>query len=412
MTEEYAKRYAERKLRCETAVANKQPDRVPNVIGVGSYPIKKAGLTMAEAMIDHEAACQAMLDFYTKYSYTDTASVSNFTPAAKILENLDSKTARWPGDPKGLDVNNTYQFIEFPTLEDGEYDEFFDHPAEFWLTKHLPRTLGLFEFTQDLDYTNLVLGGAQGLLTSPDMIPVYKRLLAAAEEQQRFGSVVAKYSAKLSELGYYSISGGGSATAFDMLGDTLRGTFGMMPDLVDDRDKVKKALDMFVKYHINGTLNFCKMTGSRYGWVMLHKGFDNFISDEDYRELYWPYLQQWILALIDNGITPVVYTEGSYNTRLPYLKEVPENKVVYHFENVDLALAKKELGDIACLMGGFPVYTVRYGTPERIRDEVKKHLDIMAPGGGYLFSCQYSLEDAPEENMETLLESVYEYGKY
>ena len=257
-----------------------------------------------------------------------------------------------------------------------------------------------------------MLGGAQGLLTSPQMIPVYKRLLAAAEEQQRFGSVVAKYSAKLSELGYYSISGGGSATAFDMLGDTLRGTFGMMPDLVDDRDNVKKALDMFVKYHINGTLNFCKMTGSRYGWVMLHKGFDNFISDEDYRELYWPYLQQWILALIDNGITPVVYTEGSYNTRLPYLKEVPENKVVYHFENVDLALAKKELGDIACLMGGFPVYTVRYGTPERIRDEVKKHLDIMAPGGGYLFSCQYSLEDAPEENMETLLESVYEYGKY
>ena len=31
-------------------------------------------------------------------------------------------------------------------------------------------------------------------------------------------------------------------------------------------------------------------------------------------------------------------------------------------------------------MGGFPVYTVRYGTPERIREEVKKHLEIMAPG--------------------------------
>ena len=49
---------------------------------------------------------------------------------------------------------------------------------------------------------------------------------------------------------------------------------------------------------------------------MLHKGFDNFISDEDYRELYWPYLQKWILALIDHNITPVVYTEGSYNTIL------------------------------------------------------------------------------------------------
>ena len=55
----------------------------------------------------------------------------------------------------------------------------------------LPQTLGLFEFTRDLDYTNLVLGGTQGMLTAPQMIPVYKRLLAAAEEQQRFGSVVA-----------------------------------------------------------------------------------------------------------------------------------------------------------------------------------------------------------------------------
>ena len=80
------------------------------------------------------------------------------------------------------------------------------------------------------------------------------------------------------------------------------------------------------------------------------------------RDRYWPCLQKWILALIEHNITPVVYTEGAYNTRLKYLKEVPKNKVVYHFENVDLKLAKKELGDTACLMGGFPVYSVRYGT--------------------------------------------------
>ena len=101
-------------------------------------------------------------------------------------------------------------------------------------------------------------------------------------------------------------------------------------------------------------------------------------------------------------------------TLFPYttLFRSPKNKVVYHFENVDLKLAKKELGDMACLMGGFPVYTVRYGTPERIREEVKKHLEIMAPGGGYLFTTGYSLEDCPQENMEALLESVDLYGKY
>ena len=305
---------------------------------MGTYPIFQAGMTMAEMMVDHEKACQAMLKFYEDHDTLDTGMVSNFTPAAKVLELFDSKTARWPGDPKGLDVNNTYQFIEFPTLEDGEYDEFFDHPAEFWLTKHLPRTLGLFDFVKDIDYHEMILAldGAQNFFTSPQMIPVYKKLIEAAEEKGRMMQIIGVYEQKLRALGYYSIAGGGSATAFDMLGDTLRGTFGMMPDLLEERDNVKKALDLFVKYHIKGSLDFCRMTGSKYAWVMLHKGFDNFISDADYAELYWPYLRQWMLALIEHDITPVVYTEGSYTTRLKYMKDVPKNKVIYNFAKVDL----------------------------------------------------------------------------
>ena len=409
---DYEKLYQERKTRVETAVAGGEPDKVPNTIQVGSYPLHKAGMTMAESMIDHEKACQAMLAFYEKYSYTDTGSVSNFMPAAKVLENLDSKTARWPGDPKGLDENNTYQFIEFPTLMEDEYDELFNDPAGFWIRKHLPRTMGIFEPLADLDYYDMILGGAQPLLTSAQAIPVYKRLLAAAEETQKMNAVINKYEKKLRDLGYYSMSGGGSATAFDMLGDTLRGTFGMMPDLIEERDNVKRALDIFSDLHLRQSLGFCRATGKKYAWVMLHKGFDNFISDEDYGELYWPYLQKWILGLIDEGITPVVYTEGSYNTRIKYLKDVPKNKVVYHFEEVDYRLAKKELGGIACIMGGFPVYTVRYGTPEQIDEQVKELLDIMAPGGGYLFATGYSMEDCPEENMEALLEAVDKYGKY
>ena len=255
----------------------------------------------------------------------------------------------------------------------------------------------------------------EDLLESDDDAPIIKlinAMLAEAEENQRMNQIIGRYDQKLKDLGYYSIMGGGSATAFDMLGDTLRGTFGMMPDLIEERDNVKRALEIFVKLHLKDSLEFCRATGSRYAWVMLHKGFDNFISDTDYRELYWPYLQQWILGLIEHDITPVVYTEGAYNTRLKYLKDVPEHKVIYHFEEVDLKLAKKELGDTACLMGGFPVYTVRYGTPEQIEEQVKELLDIMAPGGGYLFTTGYSLEDCPEENMEALLQAVEKYGKY
>lgn len=410
---EYEKLYRERKMRVETAVSGGTPDRVPNCLLVGTYPLWKAGMTMAESMVNHEKQCQIMLEFYRTHPQLDTGMVSNFMPAAKVLETLQVKNMRWPGDPKGLGVNNTYQFIEYPTLEDGEYEEFFDHPAEFWLTRHLPRTVGLLEFTKNLDYYSLIAGGTQELaIISPQMIPVYEKLLEAAKEKQRMYSIIAAYEKKLRALGVYSIAGGGSATAFDMLGDTLRGTFGMMPDLIEERDNVKRALEIFVKIHIRNSLEFCQATGSKYAWVMLHKGFDNFISDKDYAELYWPYLRQWMMALIEHDIVPVVYTEGSYNTRLEYLKDIPKHKAVYHFEKVDLKLAKKELGDIACLMGGFPVYTVRYGTPADVDAQVKRTLDIMAPGGGYLFSTGYSLEDAPEENIDALLNAVEKYGKY
>ena len=412
---DYEKLYEERKTRVETAVANKTPDRVPNVMRVGTYPLAKAGITNGRAMVDFEAACQATYDFYARYSYTDVGSASGFTQAAKVLEALDTKTARWPGDPKGLPEDNTYQFVEFPTLLEDEYDELLDTPAQFWLTKHLPRTLGLFEEMGEMDYMDyisLIQGGAPNFFTSPGRIPMYKKLLEACEENQRKNEINARYDAKIRALGYYNMSGGGSATAFDMLGDTLRGTMGMMPDMILQRENVKRALDVFVKLHIKSSLDFCRATGCKYAWVMLHKGFDNFISDEDYAELYWPYLRQWIMALIENDIVPVVYTEGSYTTRLKYLKDVPAGKVVYHFEEVDLKLAKKELGDIACLQGGYPAYTLTYGTPQEVEDKAKEVLDIMAPGGGYLFTTGYSIDDCPQENLERLFEVVQDYGKY
>ena len=143
---------------------------------------------------------------------------------------------------------------------------------------------------------------------------------------------------------------------------------------------------------------------------MLHKGFDNFISDEMYAKFYWPYLRQWIVKLIDEGVVPVVFCEGTYTTRLKYLADVPKGKVIYVFEKVDIREAKRVLGGTACIMGGFPVYTVTHGTPQKIHDQVKEYMDVLAPGGGYIFSLSTSIDNAPRANVEALFEAVERYG--
>ena len=62
-------------------------------------------------------------------------------------------------------------------------------------------------------------------------------------------------------------------------------------------------------------------------------------------------------------------------------------------------------------MGGFPEFTVSHGTKEQIRDKVKEYMDVLAPGGGYIFSLSSSLDLCPRENLETLFEAVELYGK-
>ena len=56
--------------------------------------------------------------------------------------------------------------------------------------------------------------------------------------------------------------------------------------------------------------------------------------------------------------------------------------------------------------------TPAYSFENQIDEQVKETLDIMAPGGGYLFTTGYSLEDCPEENMDAVLEALEKYGKY
>jgi uroporphyrinogen decarboxylase len=53
------------------------------------------------------------------------------------------------------------------------------------------------------------------------------------------------------------------------------------------------------------------------------------------------------------------------------------------------------------------------GTPEEVRDEVKRVLRILAPGGGYLVSSVHTImDDVPPENILAMVDAVEEFGRY
>jgi len=144
----------------------------------------------------------------------------------------------------------------------------------------------------------------------------------------------------------------------------------------------------------------------------MHKGMDAFMNDSQYREFYWDTLIRLITGLIGMGYTPWLYTEGKYDSRLECLAEVPVGRVWIHFENVDIAEAKRIVGKHACISGGMRADLLMRGTVGQVKDEVKRVLDICAPGGGYIFDFSESMENCKPENVEAVFETVRSYGKY
>ena len=81
----------------------------------------------------------------------------------------------------------------------------------------------------------------------------------------------------------------------------------------------------------------------------------------------------------------------------------------------DTAKLKREFGeDLAFLGGGIDTQSIlSFGTTAEVKTEVKRRIQDLAPGGGYVFSMVHDIQpEVPPENIMAMFEAVDEYGNY
>jgi len=80
----------------------------------------------------------------------------------------------------------------------------------------------------------------------------------------------------------------------------------------------------------------------------------------------------------------------------------------------DTKKLKREFGDkIAFWGGGCDTQRVLpFGTPDEVREEVKRRISDLAPGGGFVFTPVHNIQIVPPENIVAMYKAVEEYGKY
>lgn len=414
MAEQTIRDYEARVKRVSDAVSLKEPDRIPIIPVFEAFPVYYGGETIKACMDDYRKTEKCFDKFFEDFK-PDLGWDPIMIFPTYVLDRLGINWFRWPGN--GIeDPNTMYQFIEGEYMKKDEYDEAIFDITYFMMTKWIPRSFKNMQGFKKLYFRNAMWFGFFGAFApfaDQDVIDSFEAAADAARELKEWNSYIGYYRRKMKEkFGIPPAYGGFAYAPFDMIGDSMRGTVNILTDIYDQPEKLLALIDKVTKFAIEDQIKGAKQSGSPYVWFWLHKGVDEFMSDEMYRRFYWPSLQKYIIGLVEAGLTPVVYCEGNYNTRLEYLKDVPKGKVVYDFEGIDMLKAKKVLGDVACIAGNVPNHLLSYGTVKEVSDYTRHLIETCGEGGGFMLDTSALIDDAKPENVMAMFETVDKYGWY
>jgi len=407
------KAYNTRITRLADTLLMKKTDRVPVTLPVDNFPALYAGLTFHKVMYDYDALYLAWKKFLNDFEM-DTVVSPGIVYPAKVFDIVDYKLYSWPGH--GLPLTATgHQFNEGEYMTADEYDALLNDPSDYAMRTFLPRALGAAIPFKKLPPLTSLLGRPQSLLMTlgqPDVQEAFQAMADAGREMAKYQQVIMKFGKEAQAAGYPGMRGGVAMAPFDTLGDALRGTRGVIMDMYRRPDKVLKAVDLITDFAIKNTIEQVNAMGGIMVTFPLHKGDDTFMSEAQFNKFYWPSLKRFVLALIDEGIMVSLFAEGKYNKRLETVKDLPHGWILWHFDQTDMVLAKKILGNTQCITGNVPSSLMCTGTPEAVKEYCRKLLDLFAKDGGYILTGGASCAEAKAENLRAMMESAKEYSKF
>ncbi len=407
--------YRDRVQMFRDVVELRKPARVPIAPWMSLFPGLSQGLTAKETYYDYAKLADAWMEFHAEYQQDVLAFSINIVPV-HIYDALDYKLYDWPGH--GVGDNSGYQYNEAEYMKADEYDLLINDPSGYWQRFYLPRVVGAFEPWAGLDpFTDLVEGPTLGPFFIPFGTPPVQEMLkkmidagnAAMEWIQNFAAMDAR------AMGKYGLPGfAGSVTKapYDILGDTLRGTRGLMLDVFRQPDKVLEACERLVPLAIDWAVRSNDATRHPFVFIPLHKGADGFLSDADFRKFYWPTLKKVLLGLIDEGLVPLCFAEGAYNDRLEAIhdEEIPAGKMIWMFDATNMSEAKKHLGGYQCIGGNVPGALLTTGTVQDMDDCVRQLIEDVAGDGGFILGSGIVIDEAKTDCVKQMIAAGLKYG--
>ena len=398
MAQDMQQLYDQRLTRYTTAMKNGKPDMVPIRPFVAEFTAKYAGFTCQEVSHDYEKAFEAARICARDFDWD--AVVGNMVYVwTGLTQAIGLNYYAAPGID--IDKNTGFQYLEPPEgkefMKADEYDELIDDPTGFLYNTWLPRVCN-----------DVVAPGEAS--TYRNNLSFVKGGMAMMQYFTAFGGQAQRLR---EESGTVSAIAGILKAPLDIIADKLRGYIGLITDLADRPKKVLAACEALAPHLLAVAMGSSDPTCTVPIGHWMHRSCVPFISPEQFDKFHWSTLKPIVQELWSAGRQTLFYAEGDWDHHLDSFAELPDASIVYHVDQGDIFEVHRRIGHKFCLSGGIPNFLLAYGTPEQVRQEVKKVIDGVGRDGGYILDASAIVQNAATvENVRAMTDAAREYGIY
>ncbi|MHB0874437.1 MAG: uroporphyrinogen decarboxylase family protein [Anaerolineae bacterium] len=225
---------------------------------------------------------------------------------------------------------------------------------------------------------------------------------------------VAEFAKVIGERGLVHLT---IESAIDHRAGWAREVVDLMVDAYERPEFVRRLLRLFQDYSLAETRCACEagveVIFTPWYFASLSAGW----SPRLFHDLFVPLIKEGVDLVHSYGRLYHFYDDGKCTTILPWLKEcgidVISTLAPPPVGDTDLRQAKALIGDTVCLNGNVDlIYVIKMGTPEQIRDAVRQAILDAAPGGGFWLGTSDSIRDTVPENVRAYFQAARDFGDY
>lgn len=201
----------------------------------------------------------------------------------------------------------------------------------------------------------------------------------------------------------------------------MRGYAASLEDLIVAPDFVQAFMERYTDFWVRMTEGALQEVGDLVDLAMFGDDLGTqrgpVMNPSLYRRLIKPYHARMVQTIKRFGKPVLLHSCGSVAAFIPDFIEVgldALHPIQVSAKDMESAKLKREFGRDITFWGGVDTQRVLpLGTPQEVREEVRRRIADLGPGGGYVLGAVHNIQaEVPVDNILAMFEAAREFGRY